>query len=282
MLLVLVLLGYFTLLEQKTLGYGQVRKEPNKGVILGLAQPLLDGFKLFMKGFKGSSWASWFVFFVIPGVGLVGVLFLWLMIFELLGVWSVGGSILIIIVVGAFITLFFFITGYMSGCGYGELGAMRTLAQALTYEGVLVFSILMLLVLSCSFEYDLWVLLVCYYWVDCCSDGEETDSYSFCSGGVWVSFSFSYSDGWFSFTILFLIEYGLMSFSILLFGGVGSMSGGGSSGISSYSYFESITFEKSIAQTYLSTPTTLWLGDGVGLEVFISSCVFLECCLSCR
>nr|YP_010258321.1 NADH dehydrogenase subunit 1 [Pomphorhynchus bulbocolli]AFJ54193.1 NADH dehydrogenase subunit 1 [Pomphorhynchus bulbocolli] len=234
LLLVLVLLGYFTLLERKTLGYGQVRKGPNKGVVLGLAQPLLDGFKLFMKGFKGVSWASWSVFFVIPGVGLVGVLFLWWMIFELLGVWSVGNSILMIIVVWAFITLFFFITGYMSGCGYGELGAMRTLAQALTYEGVLVFSILMLLVLSCSFEYVLGMfvgvtslLLLSCILTAVVMESSRTPT-DFVEGESELVSGLATEMAGFSFTILFLIEYGLMSFYsvlvVLLFGGVGSMS----------------------------------------------------------
>lgn len=68
--LVLVLLGYFTLLERKTLGYGQVRKGPNKGVLIGLVQPLLDGFKLFIKGFKGVNKGSMIVFFGTPGLGL--------------------------------------------------------------------------------------------------------------------------------------------------------------------------------------------------------------------
>lgn len=77
LLLVLILLGYFTLLERKTLGYGQVRKGPNKGVLIGLAQPLLDGFKLFIKGFKGVNRGSIWVFFGIPGLGLCGVLIIW-------------------------------------------------------------------------------------------------------------------------------------------------------------------------------------------------------------
>lgn len=49
LLLVLVIVGYFTLLERKLLGYGQLRKGPNKALLWGLLQPLLDGVKLFMK-----------------------------------------------------------------------------------------------------------------------------------------------------------------------------------------------------------------------------------------
>jgi len=72
----MVILGYFTLLERKMLGYAQYRKGPNKGVILGLFQPLLDGFKLFIKGFRGGFVGRFFSFYLRPIVGLSIVLIL--------------------------------------------------------------------------------------------------------------------------------------------------------------------------------------------------------------
>lgn len=72
---------------------------------------------------------------------------------ELLGVWGEGLSLLLIILIGAIISLLFFISGYLRGCGYRELGRMRALAQALTYEGVIVFRILMVMVMGFSSKF---------------------------------------------------------------------------------------------------------------------------------
>lgn len=75
-LLVLVLLGYFTLLERKLLGYGQLRKGPNKAVLWGLMQPILDGVKLFMKGFWGGRVGGLLNIWVFPSLGLFLVVML--------------------------------------------------------------------------------------------------------------------------------------------------------------------------------------------------------------
>nr|YP_010258309.1 NADH dehydrogenase subunit 1 [Pomphorhynchus tereticollis]YP_010269817.1 NADH dehydrogenase subunit 1 [Pomphorhynchus laevis]AFI44251.1 NADH dehydrogenase subunit 1 [Pomphorhynchus laevis]AFJ14720.1 NADH dehydrogenase subunit 1 [Pomphorhynchus tereticollis]AFJ14732.1 NADH dehydrogenase subunit 1 [Pomphorhynchus tereticollis] len=218
LLLVLMLLGYFTLLERKTLGYGQVRKGPNKGVLMGLAQPLLDGFKLFMKGFKGVNRGSMLVFFGVPGLGLCGVLIMWWVVMELLGVWGEGLSLLLIILIGAMISLLFFMSGYLSGCGYSELGSMRALAQALTYEGVMVFSILMVMVMGFSSKFLvggammgfkcilLWLIIVSVVME---SSRTPTD---FVEGESELVSGLASEMGGLSFTFLFLIEYGLMGF----------------------------------------------------------------------
>nr|AFJ14648.1 NADH dehydrogenase subunit 1 [Pomphorhynchus laevis]AFJ14660.1 NADH dehydrogenase subunit 1 [Pomphorhynchus laevis]AFJ14684.1 NADH dehydrogenase subunit 1 [Pomphorhynchus laevis]AFJ54181.1 NADH dehydrogenase subunit 1 [Pomphorhynchus laevis]QJU04394.1 NADH dehydrogenase subunit 1 [Pomphorhynchus laevis] len=216
--LVLVLLGYFTLLERKTLGYGQVRKGPNKGVLLGLVQPLLDGFKLFMKGFKGVNKGSMMVFFGTPGLGLCGVLVMWWVVMELLGVWGEGLSLLLIILIGAGISLLFFLSGYLSGCGYSELGSMRALAQALTYEGVLVFSVLMVMMMSYSSKFMLGgftmgfkLLLLGLIVVSVVMESSRTPT-DFVEGESELVSGLASEAGGLSFTALFLIEYGLMGF----------------------------------------------------------------------
>lgn len=48
-LIVLLSVAFITLFERKVLGFSQLRLGPNKVVIAGLLQPVLDGIKLFLK-----------------------------------------------------------------------------------------------------------------------------------------------------------------------------------------------------------------------------------------
>lgn len=50
-LLIILLVGvaFLTLLERKILGYVQMRKGPNKVIIIGIFQPFRDAIKLFNK-----------------------------------------------------------------------------------------------------------------------------------------------------------------------------------------------------------------------------------------
>nr|WFF64452.1 NADH dehydrogenase subunit 1 [Pseudoacanthocephalus sp.] len=140
-LLVMLLLGYFTLLERKLLGYGQMRKGPNKGVVWGLLQPLLDGIKLFMKGaimvWSGTIMLS----FLGGGFGLGVVLMLWWLSLGLVGHWGVVYGMVLIIVFSGVVSVLYFVVGFLSMCSYGGFGSVRSLAMVLTYEGVMFFSL---------------------------------------------------------------------------------------------------------------------------------------------
>ena len=48
-IIALLAIAFYTLLERKLLGYIQLRKGPNKVILLGLPQPIADAIKLFLK-----------------------------------------------------------------------------------------------------------------------------------------------------------------------------------------------------------------------------------------
>jgi len=48
-ILALVAIAFYTLIERKFLGYFQLRKGPNKVILIGIPQPFADAIKLFTK-----------------------------------------------------------------------------------------------------------------------------------------------------------------------------------------------------------------------------------------
>lgn len=63
--------AYYTVLERKVLRYTQTRKGPNKAGIAGLAQPLADALKLFIKENVIPHGRNTYVFMFAPALRLV-------------------------------------------------------------------------------------------------------------------------------------------------------------------------------------------------------------------
>lgn len=74
-----IILGvaYYTVLERKILSYVQTRKGPNKAGIGGLAQPLADALKLFIKEGIMPYGRNVFIFIFAPALRLILALTLW-------------------------------------------------------------------------------------------------------------------------------------------------------------------------------------------------------------
>nr|QDM37030.1 NADH dehydrogenase subunit 1 [Centrorhynchus milvus] len=221
MFLVLVILGYFTLLERKVLGYGQLRKGPNKAVVWGLVQPLLDGVKLFMKGYWGLSVSGLLSLWGFPLVGLVVVLVLWGLVGVVSGEYGLGMVVLFMALLGGFVGTCFFVAGYFAGGKYSQLGSVRSLAQVVSYEGVLVVGLLVFALESGSAEdleksllfvsFVVAIILVASVVME--SNRTPVD---YVEGESELVSGLATEMGGLSFSLLFLMEYGVMSFYIVV------------------------------------------------------------------
>ena len=72
-LVIFILIGvaYFTLFERKILGYIQFRKGPKRVGFIGFLQPFSDALKLFSREFFFVSFGNYFIYFIVPILGLI-------------------------------------------------------------------------------------------------------------------------------------------------------------------------------------------------------------------
>merc|ERR1712037_645141 len=118
---ILVNVAFITLLERKILGYSQLRKGPNKVSIIGIAQPFNDAIKLFSKEIVYPKLSNIFQYLISPFCGLKIVLPSRITIIFLY----------IIIRINIYPVL---ISGWASNRKYALIGALRAVAQTVSYE----------------------------------------------------------------------------------------------------------------------------------------------------
>jgi NADH-ubiquinone oxidoreductase chain 1 len=75
-LIALVAIAFYTLIERKFLGYFQLRKGPNKVILIGLPQPFADAIKLFAKEQTNPTPANISPYIFAPVLGLILALIL--------------------------------------------------------------------------------------------------------------------------------------------------------------------------------------------------------------
>ena len=141
---ILISTGYLTLAERKVLRFAQLRLGPNKSLVLGLIQPVLDGLKLFKK-INILNIKIYFIFYEVICCLIFFISFL-LWIIIPISLWSNKTIILLwILLILGLIRFCLLLIGWRSINKYGILGSNRRLAQMLSFE------ILLRLLVFCSF-----------------------------------------------------------------------------------------------------------------------------------
>jgi NADH-quinone oxidoreductase subunit H len=137
-----LLFAITTILERKGLGRIQNRYGPNRVGPYGLLQPLADGLKALTKEDVVPHTADKIMHFLAPLVLVVPV-FLALAVVPMgrnMTALDMDGGVLFFFAVGAATELSVFMAGWSSRNKYSLLGAMRAIAQMISYEVPLILS----------------------------------------------------------------------------------------------------------------------------------------------
>nr|YP_007624605.1 NADH dehydrogenase subunit 1 [Zanda baudinii]YP_007624618.1 NADH dehydrogenase subunit 1 [Zanda latirostris]AEA36018.1 NADH dehydrogenase subunit 1 [Zanda baudinii]AEA36031.1 NADH dehydrogenase subunit 1 [Zanda latirostris]AYN50492.1 NADH dehydrogenase subunit 1 [Zanda baudinii] len=148
MIPILIAVAFLTLVERKILSYMQSRKGPNIIGPFGLLQPMADGIKLFIKEPIRPATSSPLLFTTTPMLALLLALTIWIPLPLPFPLTDLNLGLLFILAMSSLAVYSILWSGWASNSKYALIGALRAVAQTISYEVTLALILLSTVMLS--------------------------------------------------------------------------------------------------------------------------------------